>query len=61
MLCSDDWYQKHKNDYTQADIAALGIEVSVGDKKYPKIRQGGAKGIVGKLLEINKGETDAIL
>ena len=60
MLCSEKWYQKHKDDYTQADIDALGLEISVGGKKYPPLHHG-QKGKVKKLVEINKGETDAIL
>ena len=55
MLCSKEWYQKHKDDYTDEEIAALGIEISVGEKKYPRIRQG-QKGKVKKLLGLKKEE-----
>ncbi len=55
MLCGQEWYEKHKDDYTEEDIAALCIEISMDKRKYPKILQGGTKGIVGELLNINKG------
>ena len=54
MLCSQEWYEKHKDDYTEEEIAALGIEISVGGKKYPEIRQGDKKGKAAKLLKLNK-------
>ncbi len=47
MLCGQEWYEKHKDDYTEEDIAALCIEISMDKRKYPKILQGGTKGIVG--------------
>ena len=52
MLCGQKWYQKHKDDYTEDDIAALGIEISMGGKKYPQILQGDRKGKVGELFKI---------
>jgi len=33
-LCGHEWFEKHKNDYIEADIAQLGIEISFeGSKK----------------------------
>jgi len=55
MLCDREWYEKHKNDYTPEEIAALGIEITVDKRKYPKIRQGDKKGRAAELLEMNKG------
>ncbi|KKM11310.1 hypothetical protein LCGC14_1720960, partial [marine sediment metagenome] len=46
--------------YTQADIDALGLEISVGGKKYPPLYHG-QQDKVKKLVEINKGGADAIL
>ncbi len=60
MLCSQEWYKKHKDDYTEEDIAALGIEITVDKRKFPKIRQGGNKGKVGKLLKIKGGNTNGM-
>ena len=54
MLCDQEWYQRHKGDYTEEEIAALGIEITVGEKKYPRVRQGDKKGRVEKLLGLNK-------
>ena len=54
MLCSEEWYKKHKDDYTAEEIAALGIEISVGGKKYPRIRYGDKKGKASELLELTK-------
>ena len=56
MLCSQEWYKKHKDDYTEEDIAALGIEITVEKRKFPKIHQGDRKGKVGKLLKIKGGK-----
>ena len=54
MLCSPEWYEKHKNDYTEEEIAALGIEITVDKRKFPQIRQGDKKGKASKLLELTK-------
>jgi len=54
MLCSKEWYEKHKDDYTEKEIAALGIEITVDKRKYPKIHQGDKKGKAAKLLKLNK-------
>ena len=54
MLCDQEWYEKHKDDYTEEEIAALGIIITVDKKKYPKIHQGDKKGKVGKLLKVNR-------
>lgn len=54
MLCDEEWYQKHKDDYTEEEIAALGIEISVEGRKYPQIRQGDKKGKASELLELTK-------
>ena len=54
MLCDREWYEKHKDDYTEEEIAALGIEITVDKRKYPKIRQGDKKGRAAELLKLNK-------
>jgi len=54
MLCDQEWYQKHKDDYTPEEIAALGIEITVDKRKYPEIHHGDKKGGVGKLLKLNR-------
>ena len=51
MLCDEEWYRKHKDDYTEADIAALSIEVLVDKKKRFSISQGGEKDKVKKVLK----------
>ncbi|KKN16362.1 hypothetical protein LCGC14_0976570 [marine sediment metagenome] len=55
MLCDQKWYEKHKDDYTEEEIAALGIEITVDKRKFPKIRQGDRKGKAAELLKLNKG------
>ncbi len=56
MLCSKEWYEKHKGDYTEEDIAALGIEITVDKREYPRIRQGDKKGGVGNLVKLTGGK-----
>ena len=54
MLCDQEWYEKHKDDYTEEEIAALGIEITVDKRKFPQIRQGDRKGKAAELLKLNK-------
>ena len=50
-LCGEEWYEKHKDDYSQDEIDALGIVVSVDGKAHAEIRQGHRKGLVEALIE----------
>ncbi len=54
MLCGQEWYKKHKDDYTEEEIAALGIEITVDKRKFPKIHQGDREGKAAELLKLNK-------
>jgi len=54
MLCSPEWYEKHKNDYTEEEIATLGVEITVDKRRFPQIRQGDKKGKTAELLAILK-------
>ncbi len=56
MLCDKEWYEKHKDDYTEEDIAALGIEITVDKRKFPKIHSGDKKGKASEILKIKGGK-----
>ena len=58
MLCDQEWYEKHKDDYTEEDIAALGIKITVDKRKFPQICQDGKKGKVAELLKLNREKGD---
>lgn len=51
MIIDWEWYEKHKGDYTEEEIAELGIEISSDGQKYPEILQGDKRGKVKKLVE----------
>ena len=55
-ICGWPWYQKHQHDHTQAEIDALGIEVSVSGKLQGRVKAGDkkARGIVEQIVELNK-------
>jgi len=53
MLCEREWYEKHKNDHTEAEIAALGIEIIVDGKKTSHVTSNARKGTV-KAITQNK-------
>ena len=36
-LCGQDWLDRHRYDYSQADIDSLGIAVSVDGKDLPSV------------------------
>jgi len=38
-LCGWPWYQAHRHDHTEQEIAALSIVVSCNGKKLPLVRQ----------------------
>jgi hypothetical protein len=52
MLIDEKWYEKNKGKVTEADISALGIEVSCDGRSYPKVNQPDSKGKVKSLLKI---------
>jgi len=53
MLVTQEWFDKHKDDYTQEEIDALGIEISMNGHAVPKINQGEGKR-VSKVINILK-------
>ena len=56
-LCGWQWHQKHRSDYTQAEIDSLGIELRVNGKLQVKTQAGQkeARGIVREIVKLNKG------
>jgi len=40
ILCGEEFFNQHKNDYTEADIATLKLEVSHNNKKFLNITNG---------------------
>ena len=55
-ICGQPWLDKHRHDHTQAEIDALGIEVTVNSKLQGRVRSGDKKsrGIVKEIIKANK-------
>jgi len=53
-LCGWEWLHQHRNDYTQAQIDALGIEVTCAGHRYPTITGEQTRGTVKKLVKANR-------
>ena len=51
-----EWLRQHQYQHSQAEIDALGIEVSVSGKLQGRIKSGDkkARGIVKEIVEVNK-------
>ena len=54
-LCGSDWLKKHINDYSQAYIENLTLELSIGKLKVT-VRQGDKRKAIEKVIEIQKEE-----
>ena len=55
-ICGQEWYDKHRHDYTQDYIDSLTIEVAVNGKLQAKVRSGEKdRGIVKEIVKLNKG------
>lgn len=55
-ICGQDWYVKHRNDYTQAEIDALGIELKVNGKmQFKSSKQSRLpKGAIKNFVRLNR-------
>ncbi len=55
-ICGWAWFKKHRRDHSQAEVDALGIEVSVSGKLQARVQSGNKKdeGIVEEIVEVNK-------
>ncbi len=55
-ICGYKWYDRHRNDYTQAEIDSLGIELKVNGKLQAKVQAGHkkARGILKEIVKLNK-------
>lgn len=53
-LCGWQWFKQHRHDYTQAEIDALGIEVSCDGHRYPSITGENGRGKVKDLVKANR-------
>lgn len=56
LLCGNDWYTAHKDDYSQADIDSLCIELRVSGKLQARVQVGErkARGIVREIVKLNR-------
>jgi len=55
-LCGQEWYLKHRHDYTQEDIDSLTIQVKIEGRDLPTIRQKDNRGKVANIVKINRKE-----
>ena len=53
-LCGQDWYIKHRLDYTQADIDAQTIQVKVDERQLPVVRNTDSKRSVANMVKVNR-------
>jgi len=55
-LCGWDWFRQHRNDYTQAYVDSLSIELRVCGKLQAQVQAGEKKdrGIVREIVRINR-------
>lgn len=57
-ICGQDWYLRHRHDYTQTEIDALGIELKVNGKTQFRTDSSSKhiRGAIKNLVRLNREE-----